>query len=67
MFDIQAGITNRIIAELKKGNIPWQKPWLGALRHDKTMLVSASSRAQKAANLILGAGSQDAAPEAAEA
>ncbi|MCD7762704.1 MAG: ArdC family protein [Lachnospiraceae bacterium] len=22
-------VTDRIIAELEKGNIPWQKPWTG--------------------------------------
>ena len=22
-------VTERIIAELEKGNIPWQKPWTG--------------------------------------
>ena len=28
-FDIYETITNRIIAELEKGVIPWQKPWTG--------------------------------------
>jgi len=35
-MDIYAEITNRIIAELEKGNIPWHKPWLGvqaAVKH----------------------------------
>lgn len=30
MFDIQQEITNRIIAELEQGSIPWQKPWFGS-------------------------------------
>lgn len=54
-------------ADTFRNSAAYIQSWLGALRHDKTMLVSASSRAQKAVNLILGAGSQDAAPEAAEA
>lgn len=29
MFDIYAAVTDRIIAELESGNIPWQKPWTG--------------------------------------
>ena len=28
-MDISAEITNRIVTELEKGNIPWQKPWTG--------------------------------------
>ena len=28
-FDIYAEITNRIISELEKGVIPWEKPWAG--------------------------------------
>ena len=28
-FDIYEVITERIIAELEKGNIPWEKPWVG--------------------------------------
>lgn len=28
-MDIYAEITDRIIAELEKGNIPWAKPWVG--------------------------------------
>lgn len=28
-FDIYEAITDRIIAELEKGNIPWEKPWVG--------------------------------------
>lgn len=27
-FDIYAMVTDRIIAELEKGNIPWHKPWV---------------------------------------
>lgn len=30
MFDIQQEITNRIIAQLESGYIPWQKPWFGS-------------------------------------
>ena len=29
-FDIYAEITDRIIAELEKGSIPWKKPWVGS-------------------------------------
>lgn len=29
MVDIYEEITNRIIAEMEKGEIPWQKPWMG--------------------------------------
>jgi len=28
-MDIYAEITNRVIAEMEKGVIPWQKPWVG--------------------------------------
>ena len=28
-MDIYAAVTDRIIAELEKGNIPWNKPWSG--------------------------------------
>ena len=28
-FDIYAAITERIIAELENGEIPWEKPWVG--------------------------------------
>ena len=28
-FDIYAAITDRIIAELENGIIPWHKPWTG--------------------------------------
>ena len=28
--DVYAMVTDRIIAELQKGNIPWQKPWFGS-------------------------------------
>ena len=38
MFDIYAAVTDRIIAELEKGQIPWQKPWVS------TVAVKASSR-----------------------
>lgn len=30
MFDIYQAITDRIIAELEKGNIPWSRPWVSA-------------------------------------
>lgn len=29
MFDIYSAITDRIIAALEEGNIPWHKPWTG--------------------------------------
>ena len=29
-FDIYAAVTDRIIAELEKGQIPWKKPWTGS-------------------------------------
>ena len=29
-FDIYAAISDRIIAELEKGQIPWEKPWVSA-------------------------------------
>ncbi len=29
MFDIYSAITDRIIAALEEGNIPWNKPWIG--------------------------------------
>ena len=36
-MDIYAEVTNRIIAELEQGIIPWQKPWMGvstgAIKH----------------------------------
>lgn len=35
-FNIYEEVTNRILAELEKGNIPWQKPWTcstGAVSH----------------------------------
>ena len=38
MFDIYVAITDRIISELEKGQIPWQKPWVS------TVAVKASSR-----------------------
>ena len=28
-MDIYAKITDRIVAELEQGIIPWQKPWAG--------------------------------------
>lgn len=31
MFDIYAAITDRIIAELEKGQIPWQKLWVSTV------------------------------------
>ena len=31
-MDIYAEITNRMIAEMEKGQIPWQKPWMAAGR-----------------------------------
>lgn len=31
MFDIYAAVTDRIIAELEKGQIPWEKPWVSAV------------------------------------
>ena len=36
MFDLYAEITNRFIAELDKGRIPWKKPW----KSDGTMAIS---------------------------
>ena len=27
-FDIYAAVTERIIAQLEAGTIPWQKPWI---------------------------------------
>ena len=30
MFDIYAEITNRMIAEMEQGIIPWRKPWMAA-------------------------------------
>lgn len=30
-FDIYQEVTNRIIEQLEKGNIPWQKPWGGII------------------------------------
>ena len=32
MFDVYGMVTDRIIAMLEKGNIPWQRPWTGAGR-----------------------------------
>ena len=36
-FDIYEAVTNRMIEELEKGTIPWEKPWIclngGALKH----------------------------------
>ena len=35
-FDLYQEITNRIIAQLERGIIPWQKPWVGtsaAIKH----------------------------------
>ena len=29
-MDIYAEITNRLMAELEKGIIPWQKPWMAS-------------------------------------
>ena len=29
-MDIYAEITNRIIAEMEQGTIPWKKPWVGS-------------------------------------
>lgn len=29
-FDIYAAVTDRIISELEKGQIPWKKPWTGS-------------------------------------
>ena len=29
-MDIYAAVTERIIAEMEKGQIPWQKPWMAA-------------------------------------
>lgn len=39
MFDIYAAVTDRIISELEKGQIPWQKPWVS------TVAIKAASRA----------------------
>lgn len=83
-------VTARIIAELEKGNIPWEKPWTGVrsgaynriskkpysiinqmllqhtgeyatfkqwlkvLKSDNKFIVSASSKAEKAVNYIIG-------------
>lgn len=30
MFDIYEAVTDRIIAQLEQGNIPWMKPWVAA-------------------------------------
>lgn len=29
MLNVAEMVTDRIIEELEKGNIPWNKPWLG--------------------------------------
>lgn len=37
MFDIYEEITNRVLKEIEKGVIPWQRPWRltnGAVSHD---------------------------------
>ena len=47
-------VTERIIKQLEQGTIPWQKPWLQVLRNDNKFIVSASSKAEKAVNYILG-------------
>ena len=28
-FDIYQAVTDRIVAEMEKGIIPWQRPWTG--------------------------------------
>ena len=30
MFDLYAAITDRLIAEMQSGIIPWRKPWTSA-------------------------------------
>lgn len=32
MFDIYAAVTDRIIAALESGIIPWRQPWVGGRR-----------------------------------
>ena len=35
-FDLYQAITDRIISELEKGTVPWQRPWTcptGAISH----------------------------------
>jgi hypothetical protein len=53
--DIYQTITERFIAELKTGTVPWQKPWLSTkLQNDARMIVSAASQAQRSADFIMG-------------
>lgn len=36
MFDIYAAVTDRIVAAMEEGNIPWQKPWvLNGMKDEK--------------------------------
>lgn len=46
---------------LYENNVAYIKSWLGKLKQDKKILVSAASQAQKAADYILGATAQDEA------
>jgi len=42
-FDVYTMVTDRIIAELEKGNIPWRKPWVGVKSNRKNAAISGST------------------------
>lgn len=41
--DVYSMVTNRILAELEKGNIPWHKPWVGIKASRKNAAISGST------------------------
>jgi antirestriction protein ArdC len=49
-FDLYEHVTNLIITELQKGNIPWRKPWAGGADAPKNFI---SKKAYRGLNIFL--------------
>ena len=50
MNKVHETITNKIIEELEKGNIPWKKPWKGSENSPKNLI---SGKAYSGINFFL--------------
>ena len=50
MSKVHETITNKIIEELEKGNIPWRKPWKGSENNPKNLI---SGKAYSGINFFL--------------